>query len=119
MRHKVMLNVPVLAPKELAFVDPEVRQHSLRTMCSDAAGTEDTFGDQLADSADAIPASTDATSVDPSVDLIKHVKKRRLYRQTTGSEVVWFPHDNSSDLIKELIWEFVGFCMARLPQALA
>jgi hypothetical protein len=36
---------------------------------------------------------------------INHVKKRRLYRQTTGTKVVWFPHDNAPDLLKELLWE--------------
>ena len=32
-------------------------------------------------------------------------KKRRLYRQATGSEVPWFPHDNDSELLKELCHE--------------
>ena len=33
------------------------------------------------------------------------MKKRKLYRQTTGQEVQWFPHDNDPDLLKELCWE--------------
>jgi hypothetical protein len=32
-------------------------------------------------------------------------KKRRLYRQLTGSEVPWFPHDNDIDLLRELVHE--------------
>ena len=32
-------------------------------------------------------------------------KKRKLYRQVTGSEVPWFPHDNDSELLKELCHE--------------
>ena len=33
------------------------------------------------------------------------VKKRKLYRQLSGTEVPWFPHDNDMDLLKELCWE--------------
>ena len=33
------------------------------------------------------------------------LKKRKLYRQLTGSEVPWFPHDNDSELLKELCHE--------------
>ena len=33
------------------------------------------------------------------------VKKRKLYRQLTGTEVPWFPHDNDVDLLKELVHE--------------
>ena len=29
-------------------------------------------------------------------------KKRKLYKQLTGDEVPWFPHDNDMDLLKEL-----------------
>ncbi len=32
-------------------------------------------------------------------------KKRKLYRQLTGSEVPWFPHDNDIELLKELVHE--------------
>ena len=32
-------------------------------------------------------------------------KKRKLYRQLTGSEVPWFPHDNDIDFVKELVHE--------------
>ena len=33
------------------------------------------------------------------------VKKRKLYRQLTGTEVPWFPHDNDIELLKELCHE--------------
>ena len=33
------------------------------------------------------------------------IKKRKLYRQLTGTEVPWFPHDNDIELLKELCWE--------------
>ena len=33
------------------------------------------------------------------------IKKRKLYRQLTGTEVPWFPHDNDIELLKELCHE--------------
>ena len=33
------------------------------------------------------------------------VKQRRLYLRTSEESVVWFPHDNHPDLLKELVWE--------------
>ena len=33
------------------------------------------------------------------------VKKRKLYKQVSGTEVPWFPHDNAPDLLKELCHE--------------
>ena len=33
------------------------------------------------------------------------MKKRKLYRQLTGSEGPWFPHDNDMELLKEFCWE--------------
>ena len=35
----------------------------------------------------------------------QNVKKRRLYRRTKEESVVWFPHDNHPDILKELVWE--------------
>ena len=32
-------------------------------------------------------------------------KKRKLYRQLTGTEVPWFPHDNAIELLQELCHE--------------
>ena len=48
------------------------------------------------------PVADSAASVRP---LQEHVKKRRLYRTATDESVVWFPHDNHPDLLKELVWE--------------
>ena len=36
---------------------------------------------------------------------IQHVKKRKPYKQTSGSEVHWFPFDNAMELMKEFLWE--------------
>ena len=48
------------------------------------------------------PVADSAVSMRP---LQEHVKKRRLYRTATDESVVWFPHDNHPDLLKELVWE--------------
>ena len=37
--------------------------------------------------------------------MVAMVKKRKLYRQLTGQEVPWFPHDNDIELLKEFCWE--------------
>ena len=36
------------------------------------------------------------------------MKRRRLYRQASANEVVWFPHDNPAILMHELVWESGG-----------
>ena len=48
-------------------------------------------------------------------------KKRKLYRQVTGSEVPWFPHDNDPNLLRELVWEAGGpvGCQAHPASTLA
>ena len=38
-------------------------------------------------------------------NLVTHIKKRKLYRPATGTEIVWFPHDNAPELLKECVWE--------------
>ena len=32
-------------------------------------------------------------------------KRRKLYKQESGDEVPWFPHDNDMHVLKELCWE--------------
>ena len=55
---------------------------------------------------EAATATTKAAPADPSKALVSAVKKRRkLYRQLTGTEVPWFPHDNAIELIQELCHE--------------
>ena len=63
-------------------------------------------------------AESAAASADPAAlgdqtgptphELLQSVKRRRLYRRATGEEVVWFPHDNHTALLKELVWEAGG-----------
>ena len=88
-----MVKVPVLHPKDLTYVDASVLAESYKTMCGLSEPEEVTPEDEpVADSA-------------ASVRLQEHVKKRRLYRTATDESVVWFPHDNHPDLLKELVWE--------------
>ena len=94
-----MLKVPVLHPKALTYVDASVLAESLKTMCG--------FSDELeepeeAEEAKVEPVAASAASMRP---LQEHVKKRRLYRTATDESVVWFPHDNHPDLLKEFVWE--------------
>ena len=116
--HEVMLKVPVIAPKDLTFVGKEVREISLRTMGGVVAPDDDQQDGPGAGSAPdgsgagsaAAGADAVADSANPggSTNFAHHVKRRRLYRQTTGTEVAWFPHDNAADLLKELVWECGG-----------
>ena len=60
------------------------------------------------DDNDAETAGADAATADASAEkahVTAAVNKRKLYRQLTGSEVPWFPHDNDSELLKELCHE--------------
>ena len=101
--------MPVVAPKDLAFVDKTVREASLRRMVAApavSAAPADDEAESAAASAD--PAALgDQTGPTPH-ELLQSVKRRRLYRRATGEEVVWFPHDNHTALLKELVWEAGG-----------
>ena len=97
-----MVKVPVLHPKDLTYVDAPVLAESLKTMCGLAAEVALEEQDEAPPKVEDEPVADSAASVRP---LKEHVKKRRLYRQTTGESVVWFPHDNHPDLLKELVWE--------------
>ena len=60
------------------------------------------------DDEDAATAGADAATADASSEkalVSAAIKKRKLYRQLTGSEAPWFPHDNDSELLKELCHE--------------
>ena len=115
---EVMLKVPVVAPKDLTFVGKEVREASLRTMGGivapddeqqDGLGAASALEDKGADAAPgAASVPVDSADLGGSTTFARHVKRRRLYRQTTGTDVAWFPHDNAADLLKELVWECGG-----------
>ena len=101
-----MLKVPVLHPKDLTYVDMSVLAESLKTMCGlaeEVALDDPDVAESAAPGADSAALVADsAASLRP---LQEYVKKRRLYRSTTDESVVWFPHDNHPDLLKEFVWE--------------
>ena len=99
-----MLKVPVLHPKDLTYVEKSVLGESLKTMC----GLSDEVTPEDAEEAPASVADSAASVADSAASLRplqEHVKKRRLYRTATDESMVWFPHDNHPDLLKELVWE--------------
>ena len=103
-----MRNVPVLSPKNQAFVSRAVRDETLRSM----AGLPESEGDDKdaektaeAGSVSDNEAESAEKEREAEAALRKHVKKRKLYRQDSGSELPWFPHDNHPNLTKELTWE--------------
>ena len=60
------------------------------------------------DDEDAATAGADAATADASTGkalVSAAIKRRKLYRQLTGTEVPWFPHDNDIELLKELCHE--------------
>ena len=106
-----MLRVPVLAPKDLTFVDRAVSETSMKVMGASPASTavvETTGVDTCADDSMELEAASAAVEAEQPGSLVQHVKKRKLYRHATGEEVEWFPLDNSPDLLRELAWECGG-----------
>ena len=115
MYNDVVLKVPVVAPKDLTFVGKEVREISLRTMGGVLAPEPDAFckddeGAGPDDGAVSAAVTGAAAQSDPEyhAKVSQHVKRRRLYRQVSGTDVAWFPHDNAADVLKECVWEAGG-----------
>ncbi len=96
---EVMFKVPVVPPKELTFVSKTVREASLKRMAAPPAPGGAADAEDLAEDGEGGPTRQ---------ELLQHVKRRRLYRQSTGTDEVWFPHDNPIPLMKELVWEAGG-----------
>ena len=109
--NEVVRNVPVLSQKSHALVSREVRDASLQTMCGvdvvEAEGKDPEHQDlPPMDDEDAGTAGAEAATADAPKALVSAaIKKRKLYRQLTGTEVPWFPHDNDMELLKELCHE--------------
>ena len=114
--NEVVKNVPVLPQKSHALVSKQVRETSLQAMvgtCITEVEAQEREKDGLQelppnDDEDAPDAATaDAgTAVAPEKQLVNAaVKKRKLYRQLTGTEVPWFPHDNAIEFLMELCHE--------------
>ena len=88
-------NVPVLAPTLQALVSREVRDTSLAAMHGEPQANEGAPAEETLDGLHQ-PEEEELPEPDPAKALVAaHVKKRKLYRQLTGDEVPWFPHDNA------------------------
>ena len=108
--NQVMRNVPVLPPKLQAYVSRTVRDTSLQSMTGvphDEDEGEKSKLQQIEEDERTGPVQLDqqGTEADDKAFVHTNIKKRKLYRQITGTEVPWFPHDNSPDLLKEFCWE--------------
>ena len=110
--NEVVRNVPVLSHKHHALVSKEVREESLSAMVGvDVAEVEAREAEDQPpivldeDEATAAEPAATADAASEKVLLTAAVKKRKLYRQLTGTEVTWFPHDNDIELLKELVHE--------------
>ena len=110
--NQVVRNVPVLAPKNQAYVPRQVRDESVRNMTG-VPHNEDPGEQEKAkdvDEGDDAPWLNQPNPNQPDKDedrafVASHVKKRKLYRQLSGTDVPWFPHDNDPELLKELCFE--------------
>ena len=107
----VVRNVPVLAPKSHALVSRQIRETSLQAMVGVDVATEelkdpDFFEPPAMIEEEAETATPEVAPAEAATALVSAVKKKRkLYRQLTGTEVPWFPHDNAIELIQELCHE--------------
>ena len=106
--NEVVRNVPVLAPKYQALVPKAVREKSLETMVGVPG---DDGGDDNAQDPGDVETQPSAAELEELANkqakalVDAQMNKRKLYRQTTGTNVPWFPHDNDIELLKELCWE--------------
>ena len=99
---QVMKNMPVLAPEHEAFVSRAVRETSLLTMVG-VPHTEDDVEQENSRRQEEDEDVTELNQPDGADEqentLAAQIKaangKRKLYRQHTGTEVQWFPHDNA------------------------
>ena len=107
--NQVLKNVPVLAPKHQAFVSRPVREKSLFSMVGIAHTEDDSEKKKLQkmeEDDDTQGLHQPDVVVQQDKDLVVDAKKKRkLYRQISGTNVPWFPHDNDMELLKELCWE--------------
>ena len=98
-----LYHVPVCPPKELTWVDREVRQQSLKGLVAPAEKPKPDNKETP------LPQKPVPQKPAPTACKQKPVpQKRRLYRAATNTSEVWFPHDNSGELCKELVWQAGG-----------
>jgi len=96
------VHVPALAPTLQALVSREVRDTSRAAMHGEPQANEEALEEETFEGLHQ-PEEGELPDLDPAKALVAaHVKKRKLYRQLTGEEVPWFPHDNAPEFLKEL-----------------
>ena len=105
----VVRNVPLLAPKSQAWVSKPQRDQSLASMVG-TPHDEDAEEQEKAqllyhDDEDLAEEHAGSAKQEDGGHLFAQKRKRKLYRQVTGTDLPWFPHDNASELLQELCWE--------------
>ena len=75
----------MLPPQDLHFATQDVIDMSLKSM----GGSAETPAEMQVD--DSGPVAGSAADVAENTVFLRHVKKRKLYRQVTGHEVAWLP----------------------------
>ena len=113
--NQIVRNVPVLAPKMQAYVSRAVREVSLSNMAglphSEDPVEQKKENDQEKDKEDDDntelhqPKEKQPDQAEQTAFVASHIKKRKLYRQLSGTEVPWFPHDNDPALLQEFCFE--------------
>ena len=97
------------ARTDLTYVSKAVRDKSISTMGGNDEPTPPALQGAAVSAQAAQPeqqalqAGAAAVPAAAGAPPEKAVRRRRLYRQATSSDIAWFPHDNASDLLKELI----------------
>ena len=107
--NQVVKSVPVLAPQHQALVSKAVRETSVTSMVGvpdieDVVEQEKLWVLQEDDAGTGLHQPDGAEGQDKAL-VAAQMKKRKLYRQLSGTEVPWFPHDNDMELLKEFCWE--------------
>ena len=74
-------------------------------MRADAEAAAEAAAEATAAEATAPEATAGEPPDDEQARVEKLIKKRKLYRQTTGTMLPWFPHDNDPELLRELLHE--------------
>ena len=106
--NQVMRNAPILSPKLQAWVPPSLRNQSLSSMNGEVPeDDENDTGKAGGETTEEQP--TEATEKEvlarEAAQERAFVKKRKLYRTISGTEVPWVPHDNDPAFTGELAWE--------------
>jgi hypothetical protein len=91
-----------------AFVSSAVRETSLMSMVgvphSEDNGEQEKL-ELLQDDDDGMGLDQPNRDAQKDKAILTALRKRKLYRQHSRTDVPWFPHDNDMALLKEFCWE--------------